>query len=507
MTVLVPTSADLMLVESATIREGAVQPDGSVLLDLIRPCVGRGRGKHLYTAAMLEANADKFSGWKMYLNHLSEAARRALGGLPRDVREVGGIVDEAWWDPSVPASGRFGQGSVVGRVKPINLVKDLIALDPRLVECSINASATGVKPGKVGNDQVWVVEGISNDPPGSVDWVTEAGAGGQVRALMESVYEADDPVGTFLDSLSYEEIVAHVMESHDLAEAAAKRKPVAAAQPADGDDGPDDDDDDDETDDGDGDAAAMAAMVKKFTDKGMPEAAAKKAAAKAMSAQEAREGVTMPLTPEELREALQSEDGQGAIALAVASEMKALDLGTKLGEMVEARLTEERTALREESDAREARRVELYGLAEYAQERVGGTKLTPKLAESIVRRFSLDGEGKPSAELNIVADLDENGSVTKSARAKLDEALDAAIKDAYEILAEANPTRVRGQGPLVLSEGAATDEKGEKREPTAAELVGPKTASLLAEAGITDPKAAFAITPESVRDMTAKIGG
>jgi hypothetical protein len=108
-----PSSEDLCLTESVSVTEAGVQGDGTVLMHLIRPCVGRGRGRHLYTPEMLEANASKFSGWKMYLNHLSEAARRALGGLPRDIRDTGGIVVESFWDPDVPAEGRFGKGAVL----------------------------------------------------------------------------------------------------------------------------------------------------------------------------------------------------------------------------------------------------------------------------------------------------------------------------------------------------------------------------------------------------------
>jgi hypothetical protein len=266
-TIAQPTSADLRLTESASLVEGGVQPDGSVLLNLIRPCVGRGRGRHLYKPEMLEANAGKFSGWKMYLNHLSESARRALGGLPRDIREVGGIIDESWWDPSVPAHGRFGQGAVVGRSKPVQVIRDLVEVDPRLVECSISATATGVSRARVGNEDVWVVEGISNDPKGSVDWVTDGGAGGQVASMMESVYEAADPVQEYLSTLSYQELERMLVSPvGELAEAFAKKKADAG-------------------DDGDGDDQ-LAALVKKFMDRGMPEAAAKKAAQRAMSAKE-----------------------------------------------------------------------------------------------------------------------------------------------------------------------------------------------------------------------------
>lgn len=500
---VVPTSADLRLSESVQVEEGSVQPDGSVLLQLIRPCVGKGRGRHLYPGEMLEANADKFVGWKMYLNHLSEAARRALGGLPRDVRDVGGIVDKSWWDGSVPAAGRFGQGAIIGRVKPISLIRDLIDLDPRLVECSINATATGVKRGKVGNDEVWVVEGISNEPPGSVDWVTEAGAGGQVASLMEAVYSKEDPVESFLDSLSYDELIEYMNDQRpDLAEAVAKRKP----KPASGDDGDTEDKGDGGADDAAEETAEFASLVKKFTDKGMPKPAAEAAARRTMKAKKSTEGSHQvpELTSEEIREALSSDEGQEAIALAVRSELQALNLGERVERIVESRLDDERDANRIESEARANRRAEIAELREAAHSRIDGSKLTPLLKESLKRRFDIV-EGAPTPELNLVADVDSAGSVTKSARAKLEESLDTCVKESFAILAEAAPTRVRGQGPTALTEGASDekpepqlDKDGKPIPPSVESQLGPVTAQLLRESGIKDPVAALKITPESV---------
>lgn len=489
---VVPTSTDLVLVESVVIEEGAIQDDGSVLLNLIRPCVGKGRGRHLYTAQMLEGNADKFTGWKMYLNHLSEAARRALGGLPRDVRDVGGIVDTSWWDGDVPAEGRFGKGAVVGKVKPVSLIRELIAVDPRLVECSINATATGVKPGQVGTERVWAVEGISNEPPGSVDWVTEAGAGGHVRGLMESVYGADSPVDEFLDGLSYDDMISYLKDSRpDLVEAVARRK-TRGAKPS-----------GDAADDGDDEQKKLDDLVKKFVAKGMPEAAARKAAQKALSSQEStdHEGERVAeLTPEEIRAAIESDDGQTAIAEAVRREIQSLNLGDRVVSLVEGSLDEEREKIREAEEARATRRAELHDLRGYAHTFIEETKLTPKLKESLSRRFDLV-EGKPTPELDIVSDEDETGSVTKSAREKLAESLKTAVQEGYDILAEAAPTRVRGQGPRDLRESAdepKLDADGKPVEPTLDDKVGARTAQLLREAGISDPEAALKITPESV---------
>lgn len=153
--------------------------DGTVNIHIIRPGVGKGRGSHLYEARMLESNAEVFKGWKMYIDHLSPEARKAAGGLPRTWKDYGGKVEESWWDGTVPADPDNGweQGAVVARVKPFGLVQEIIEHDPEVMEASISATATGVKPQVKDGKRVWLVEGI--EPKGSVDWVTEAGAGGR----------------------------------------------------------------------------------------------------------------------------------------------------------------------------------------------------------------------------------------------------------------------------------------------------------------------------------------
>lgn len=188
----VPNSAALELQESLASTPSAVNEDGTVLIHIIRPTIGQGLGRHQYTADMLRENADVFSGWKMYIDHQSPEAKKAAGGLPRSIRDLGGRILESWWDESVPAEGRFGQGAVVGRVKPVGQVKRLIEEDPELLEASIRAKATEVHPTEIEGEQVWVVEGIRRDPPGSVDWVSEGGAGGRIADLIEGMVRETD---------------------------------------------------------------------------------------------------------------------------------------------------------------------------------------------------------------------------------------------------------------------------------------------------------------------------
>lgn len=471
----------------ARVLAEAVREGRAVVLDLIRPCVGRGRGKHLYTAKMLEANAQKFVGWKMYLNHLSDQARRALGGLPRDVRDLGGIVQEAWWNPDVPAEGRFGRGAVQSVSSPVPLIQELVKVDPRLVETSINATATACKPGKSGGEQVWIVEGI--EEKGSVDWVTEAGAGGRVASIMEALIEDDSAVSGVLDTLDNGTILAWVQEHRpELAEAlGTKKKPSASDM---------DEDDDD-----------VEAAAKKLLDSGKAKtqqqalALAKRAAALkkraggnsggGVSEGTHEEGDDVPdLTPEMLTEALASDEVRDALAEAIApmvvEAVRSLNIGTEVLALVETKLGETNEVIRAEASARADRRGELRDLRDHAHRKIEESKLHPILKQQVKDRFDLI-EGEPTAALDVVADEDDEGHVVKSARVKLDEAVTAEIAGGLKLMGELNPTRVRGQGPTSLTEGESKDKKegegggdGVKKPDT----IGPTTRSLLEANGI-----------------------
>ena len=501
------TSADLKITEAASISERdadqaatlveafiededrahrlaeAVRDGRAVVLDLIRPCVGRGRGKHLYEAKMLEANAPKFAGWRMYLNHLSDQARRALGGLPRDVRDSGGIVQEAWWNPDVPAEGRFGKGAVQGVATPVPLIQELIRVDPRLVETSINATATACKPGKVDGERVWVVEGIEGK--GSVDWVTEAGAGGRVASIMEGLIEDGSALSGVLDSFDNGTILAW-MEQHrpELAEA-LKGKPK--------DDGADDEPDGDDDELEKEASSHLKSGRAKSRQQALALAKRSLAMKKKATTEAANEGDDVAeVTPEVLSEALASEEGQAALAEAIrpaiVEAVRDLDLGTQVLALVEDRLAEDREVLSAENRARADRHGELRDMREYAQRRIGESKLHPLLKEQVRERFEIR-EGEPTASLDLVNDEDENGAVVKTAQQKLTEAVDQEIAAGLKLMGELNPTRVRGQGATTLVEGERKDGEGKEGEgEQKRDLVGSTTSSLLEAAGIPADK-------------------
>lgn len=203
-------------------RGSVIAEDGTCRIAIIRPCVSRGRRimglPPIYTPEMLEAHAGVFKGWPMYADHLAEALAEMERYLSPDelfrieeakkksrgIFELGGRITASWWDPTIvlPEDEEFGfrPGSVVGTALPQPKVREMIRTDPEVMGCSISAYPKGAKAGRAPWDpsvEGALIEGIVSRPPGSVDWVVRAGAGGRVlheeedrRPLAVSLSEA-----------------------------------------------------------------------------------------------------------------------------------------------------------------------------------------------------------------------------------------------------------------------------------------------------------------------------
>ena len=427
-------------------------------IHILRPCLGKGKGRHLYEAKMLQENASKFVGWRQYIDHLSPEARRAAKGLPRSIRDLGGRIVESYWDGDVPPdeSKGYGQGAVVGWSLPTPFIRELAENDPELVEASISANATGVQPIMRDGRRAWLVEGIEDR--GSVDWVTEAGAGGRVVALMEAAYEEDGM--ELLESMSDEEFIAYVEEV----------RPHLLTEQSDG-------DAEDLADKGVDELEEMVARLMKRNPKlsrGQAEAMAKQALKKSGGGSPDTEEADMgAITPEALQEALQSEDFRSVLDPIVEERVKAL---------VESAVAGERELIRAEARADADRQLELRDMRDTAHRQISEAKLPTVFASRAKAQFEITGSG-PTPALDVVDDVDDEGKVTKQAGAKLQEAVDAAVQDQRELLAAANPTAVRGQGPGAPAKRGEGEEEAKKGDGT---LYG----AVLQEAGV-DPTTAW----------------
>lgn len=397
-----------------------------VPIHVIRPGLGRGRGRHLYEAKMLEENASQFKGWKMNLDHLSPTARKAQQGLPRSIRDAGGIVKESYWDPNVPADERHDKGAVVGWVIPTPFVRELIDTDPEIAEASISANATAVRPVTYQGSRAWIVEGIENR--GSVDWVTEGGAGGRVVALMEAAYANEEDL-ELLESMDDHEFLAYVTEKRPHLLEAAEEEEVEETE-------------------------------------SQEETEAEKADTEEAVEAPATEGDTMgDITPEALQEALQDESIRDAVK-------------DSLRPLVEEAVAEERQLIRAEAKADADRQITLRDMRDAARKQIEESRLPEILKTRMRAKFDLTDSG-PTTGLDVTDQVDDDGKVTKKAQTVLTEALVAEIASERELLASVNPTRVTGQG-------APAPKEGEETKPSEGTLWG----SLLQEAGI-DPEAAY----------------
>lgn len=433
---------------------GVFDAKGRVPLHIIRPGIGRGRGRHLYEAQMLQEAAPNFSGWRMFVNHLSPEAKKAAAGLPRDVRDLGGRVQEAWWDGGVPANDNgHGQGAVVGMVRPVKAIRELIDDDPELIEASISASATGVRPVTRDGQRVWLVEGIQ--PRGSVDWVTEAGAGGRIAPLLQEAYaDNEDVQEALLDSLTDDEIVRHLRSTRP-----ALLQEAGAVE--------------------DGDTKEREALSESTDD---PEG-----------------GDVAEITPEALSEALAASPNLLVEALTKSAEAQVF-----LASLVEAKLDEERDVLRAENKADVDRAFELAQLERTAHSMIAESKLPTSWQTDLRARYSLI-ENAPTSALDVVADVDDDGKTVKSAEDKLRESVEADIVRERERLREASATRVR-------SSAAPPEKKGKKDAPKDKKKGDddgddgdggdgglsesgekPYWKQMLEEAGIQDPDKAYSI--------------
>jgi len=192
-------------------RGKLIAEDGSMGVSIIRPCVSRGRRlgpaklPPIYTPRMLAENASVFTGWLMYMDHLTEGLVEMLQERGRSITELGGRVLKSWYDPELVFEDDeeygFVKGGVRGRVIPQPAIRAMLEADPGLLHVSINAWPTGARPGVAPWNSAlkgMLVEGIRGKPPGSVDWVPRAGAGGRplleweetAVSLLESYYAA-----------------------------------------------------------------------------------------------------------------------------------------------------------------------------------------------------------------------------------------------------------------------------------------------------------------------------
>lgn len=138
-----------------------------------------------YPVAVVEKSASSFSGLKMYLNH--PTSREEKERPERNIKDWASTITEAWYD----------NGKAMGNVAVHDQwlrerLADSVAREH--IGLSINTSGR-ISYGTVRGKEMQIVEEIlveRQNGPGSVDWVTEAGARGRVSKLLKESNQKEE---------------------------------------------------------------------------------------------------------------------------------------------------------------------------------------------------------------------------------------------------------------------------------------------------------------------------
>jgi hypothetical protein len=205
--------AEVLLEGDTPFRWKNQEHEGSVKLAVIRPCVSKGKKVRglppIYTEEMLAENAGVYSGWLMYMDHMTAKMREALQELlsegSRSIRDLGGRVLRSWYDPNYTsgwdAQRNYKPGAVMAEALPQPLTRAMIETDSKILNVSHNCWPSGAVVGTKWGQKGAIIDGIRSTPEGSVDWVPRGGAGGQ---LAEAELEEFDRVAVSVLRRAYD---------------------------------------------------------------------------------------------------------------------------------------------------------------------------------------------------------------------------------------------------------------------------------------------------------------
>lgn len=219
------------------IREAAAGSAPRAIVELISEGFGNAANNHYYDAALIEQVAPLFEGAKMYSNHLSKKDKADLGGLPRKWEQLVGRLKRTWTERL--ADGRM---ALLGEAEVISdRLLNVLRKAPDIVGVSIDAVGTDKREMREGRPAN-VVTSIRR--VGSLDVVSEAGARGRFRELleadglddfMEAVSDADNVTderfAELLEAATEEEQVPDEPEADPAAEDQPTDAPVQPEQP------------------------------------------------------------------------------------------------------------------------------------------------------------------------------------------------------------------------------------------------------------------------------------
>jgi hypothetical protein len=165
-------SAPPLVGDVVALLESAISADGTMPVKLIQPGWG---SSGYYSADVLKRDGPSVfkAGTHMFVDHpgFSEEADRP----ERSIRDIGGVLaTDAWWDPN----GAKGPG-LYAKAKPVEAFRPLLDELAPNIGVSIRAHGTA-KSGEAEGKRGPIIEKLLADAMTSADFVTVAGAGGQI---------------------------------------------------------------------------------------------------------------------------------------------------------------------------------------------------------------------------------------------------------------------------------------------------------------------------------------
>ena len=176
--------------------------------------------RHFYGADMLREAASRFANTQIFADHEHDVtAQRNRGGV-RSTKDLVGIITEAWWDEAAQAVK--GKATILR-----DWVMEIVKAKPDVLGLSLAGSAGRVTKGIISGAPANIVESIAKIK--SVDLVTQAGAGGKINRILESLMQEEADMA--LENLTISDLNEHRSDLVKAIEEAAATKALAEAAP------------------------------------------------------------------------------------------------------------------------------------------------------------------------------------------------------------------------------------------------------------------------------------
>lgn len=154
------------------------------LITIITP--GQGSSGYYPAEALEKAAKDRVfpAGTQMHIDHDGEMSKyeNPAGTL---TRLASALTEDAWWDPNYVDKDTGTKGRLAAEAKVFPRWREDLAEMKDFIGVSINAAAK-VKRGEIDGKQTVIVEELLPDVLNRVDYVTVAGRGGKIEAILES---------------------------------------------------------------------------------------------------------------------------------------------------------------------------------------------------------------------------------------------------------------------------------------------------------------------------------